>query len=54
MPCYVFLCKDCGKEFEQRLHIQELAERPIKCPHCGSQAIEQQMAVFAAATSKKS
>ena len=54
MPHYVFRCKKCGKEFEQTLHISELAEVRVKCPDCGSQEAEQQVAAFAAVTSKKS
>jgi putative FmdB family regulatory protein len=54
MPIYVFLCRDCNKKFEQALHISELGKTPVKCPHCGSQKTEQQAAVFAAVTSRKS
>jgi putative FmdB family regulatory protein len=54
MPHYVFLCRDCNKKFEQRLHISELGKTSVKCPHCGSQKVEQQAAAFAAVTSKKS
>ena len=54
MPHYVFLCRDCNKKFEQRLHISEFGKTSVKCPHCGSQKVEQQAAAFAAVTSKKS
>lgn len=54
MPQYVFLCKDCNKEFTEFLHISELEKGDIKCPVCGSQKVEQQVAAFSAMTSKKS
>jgi len=54
MPHYVFICKDCGKEFEQILHISELDKTPVQCPHCASEQTEQQVAAFSAVTSRKS
>jgi putative FmdB family regulatory protein len=54
MPHYVFVCRDCNKEFERTLHISELGKTPVKCPNCASQKTEQKAAAFAAVTSKKS
>jgi putative FmdB family regulatory protein len=54
MPVYVFLCQNCKKEFTRILRISEFEKGGIKCPHCGSDNIEQQMATFSAVTSKKS
>jgi putative FmdB family regulatory protein len=54
MPHYVFLCKSCNKEFTRILPISELEKSDIKCPHCGSQKVQQQVAAFSAVTSKKS
>jgi len=54
MPHYVFLCKDCKKEFTLVLHIADLEKGGIKCPHCGGEKVEQQMSSFSAVTSKKS
>lgn len=54
MPQYVFLCHDCHKEFTKSLHIADLSSPKIQCPHCGSANVEQQLADFAAVTSKKS
>jgi putative FmdB family regulatory protein len=54
MPHYVFICRDCKKEFDKILRISELEKGGIKCPHCGSDQIEQQVAAFSAVTSKKS
>jgi len=54
MPVYVFLCQECKKEFETVLRMSELEKGGVKCPKCGSEKVEQQVAVFAAVTSKKS
>lgn len=54
MPHYVFVCKDCGKEFETVLHIADLEKGDVQCPGCGSKKVEQQVVAFAAVTSKKS
>ena len=51
---YVFLCQSCNKEFMQILHISELEKGGIKCPHCGSEKVQQRVAAFSAVTSKKS
>lgn len=54
MPHYVFFCETCKKKFEQVLHISELEKGGIKCPECGSEKVRQELAAFAAVTSKKS
>ena len=54
MPHYTFHCQDCGKEFETVLHISDLDQGTVQCPHCGSKHVAQTMAAFAAVTSKKS
>jgi len=54
MSQYVFLCKDCKKEFTQSLHISEMEKGGVACPHCGSKRVTQVVADFAAVTSKKS
>jgi putative FmdB family regulatory protein len=54
MPHYVFRCDACRKEFTEILHISELETAKVKCPHCGSNKVVQQVAEFAAMTSKKS
>ncbi len=54
MPQYVFLCQDCKKEFTQSLHIADLEKGGVVCPHCGGTSVIQQVAAFAAVTSKKS
>ena len=54
MPHYVFFCPDCRKEFETVIHIDDLDKHTVKCPQCGSEKVEQQVAAFSAVTSKKS
>jgi len=54
MPQYVFLCQDCKKEFTQFLHIEDLEKGIAACPNCGSKRVEQEVAAFAAVTSRKS
>ncbi len=54
MPQYVFVCQDCKKEFTLFLHIADLEKGGLKCPHCGSANVEQEVAAFSAVTSKKS
>lgn len=54
MPVYVFICQDCGKEFEIILRMSELDKGGVKCPKCGSEKVKQKLAAFAAVTSKKS
>jgi len=54
MSTYVFLCKDCKKEFTQTLHIAEMEKGGVACPHCGSKRVTQMVPEFSAVTAKKS
>jgi putative FmdB family regulatory protein len=54
MPTYDFKCKKCKKEFYLILSIKEHEKKVFKCPHCGSEEVDQQFSVFYAKTSKKS
>ena len=54
MPQYLFFCLDCNKEFTRNLHIADLERVGIVCPHCSGKRVVQQVAAFAAVTSKKS
>ena len=54
MPHYVYVCKDCKKEFEKVMHMDELGKKKVECPHCGSTKVELAVTSFAAVTSKKS
>jgi putative FmdB family regulatory protein len=54
MPQYTFVCKDCKNTFTRILHVSDLDKGGIKCPECGSEKVEQQVAPFFAVTGKKS
>jgi putative FmdB family regulatory protein len=54
MSNYVFLCKDCKKEFTVLLHMAEVEKAKVECPHCGSKRVHQAVAAFSAMTSRKS
>src|SRR5207244_3794387 len=51
---YDFFCHACQKIFSKILTIAEHGKEKIKCPHCGSNKVEQRWAEFYAVTSKKS
>src|SRR5438094_10593393 len=53
MPHYDFFCHACQKTFSKILTIAEHGKEKIKCPHCGSNKVEQRWAEFYAVTSKK-
>jgi len=53
MPVYDYVCQDCHKTFELVLTLQE-HEKEIKCPHCSSKNVEQEVTAFFAVGSKKS
>jgi putative FmdB family regulatory protein len=54
MPVYDYICHDCNKSFETVLTLHEHDEEAIRCPHCGSKNVEQEVAAFFAVTGKKS
>ncbi|MBI3030632.1 MAG: zinc ribbon domain-containing protein [Candidatus Rokubacteria bacterium] len=54
MPQYEFECRNCKKVFTLLLRISERAAAKIRCPGCGSEAVEAVMQTFVARTAKKS
>lgn len=58
MPCYEFLCNNCGKPFEQIWSLDEydriLKGKGVKCPKCGSSNVVRQISAVQVRTSKKS
>jgi putative FmdB family regulatory protein len=54
MSQYVFLCRECKKEFTRSLLMSKRETSKVKCPHCGSKRVEQLVTAFSAVTSKKS
>lgn len=43
MPTYEYLCQRCGQVFEKKMTIEVKKKAKIKCPHCGSEDVEQQL-----------
>jgi putative FmdB family regulatory protein len=54
MPVYDYICHDCHRSFETVLSLHEHDEQTIRCPHCGSNNVEQEVAEFFAVTGRKS
>ncbi|NIQ40174.1 MAG: zinc ribbon domain-containing protein [Proteobacteria bacterium] len=54
MPNYDYLCKKCKKLFTMVLTLSEYENGKIKCPHCGSERLKQQITTFMTKTSRKS
>lgn len=54
MPQYEYVCQGCRKSFSKVLTFSEYEKGGIKCPHCGSNKVEQKVSAFYAVTSKKS
>jgi putative FmdB family regulatory protein len=47
MPIYAYKCQDCKKTFEEfflSFSAVEKEEPTLKCPHCGSEKKEKQIA----------
>ena len=47
MPIFEYICQGCGKKFEAIVYGSNQAE----CPSCHGRKLEQQLSVFAVATS---
>lgn len=41
MPIYEYVCRDCGKEFEELVSAE--AQKAPACPHCGCESTEKLM-----------
>lgn len=54
MPHYEFLCHTCKKTFSKILALVDYEEGEIRCPHCGSEEVEQCWSAFSGITAKKS
>ena len=37
MPCYVYICSDCGAEFEE---FRSVGDHNVQCPECSSKKID--------------
>ncbi|NJD63109.1 MAG: zinc ribbon domain-containing protein [Deltaproteobacteria bacterium] len=54
MPTYSFICRKCGRKFQEILTFREYESGKRKCPKCGSRSVAQLLEGFYAKTSKKS
>jgi putative FmdB family regulatory protein len=55
MPVYEYDCKQCKRTFTEKQTFQEHDQhRKVKCPKCGSAAVQQLISPTFAKTSKKS
>ena len=50
MPVYEYVCKKCGKEFEE---LVRSSSEKINCPKCSSAKVSKKMSVFAHKSSGK-
>ena len=46
MPTYAYLCRDCGRPFENNMSIREKEAWKARCPVCGAAKVEQQLFGF--------
>jgi putative FmdB family regulatory protein len=54
MPYYEYRCAKCKKSFSEQLSFDEFDRKKVKCPKCGSQQVDRQVAPVQVKTSKKS
>jgi putative FmdB family regulatory protein len=54
MPVYEFQCAKCKHQFTTTETFQEHAQHHETCPKCHSKAVQQQMSLVYAKTSRKS
>ncbi|RLG91320.1 zinc ribbon domain-containing protein [Candidatus Bathyarchaeota archaeon] len=52
MPIYEFSCTRCEREFE-KLILSAKEKEEIRCPHCGSEKVQQQLSVCASSSEGK-
>jgi putative FmdB family regulatory protein len=46
MPTYAYLCRGCGRPFENSMSILRKEAWKPRCPACGSSKVEQQLFGF--------
>lgn len=54
MPTYDYICKKCKKPSTMIMSFREYEKEKVKCPHCGSMSLKQQITPFMTKTSRKS
>ena len=54
MPTYQYRCEKCGEILEHGEHLAEHEKARLRCPKCGSEAVQHHPTPFIAKTSRKS
>ena len=54
MPVYEFVCRGCRLEFEITRSMSDFNPRNVRCPDCGSRAVDRRWGGVVALTKKKS
>jgi putative FmdB family regulatory protein len=49
MPHYEFFCRACKRPFSKTLTPTENKDAKVRCPHCGSEEVEQRWFYLVAA-----
>ncbi len=54
MPTYDYRCLNCKKRFSVFLTYAEYGQKPVKCPHCSSEAVRRRIGRIRFARSEES
>jgi putative FmdB family regulatory protein len=52
MPIYEYRCQECEEEFE-KLVLSPSANKPVECPHCGSEKVNKVISLFGVGNSSQ-
>jgi len=47
MPIFEFVCRGCGRQFEDLMSLAQLEAGEAACPDCGSREVERSFSAFA-------
>lgn len=47
MPIFEFVCRDCGRQFEDLMTFAQMEAREARCPDCSSSKVERNLSSFA-------
>lgn len=54
MPTYQYRCLECHRRFEIFLTYAEYGQKPVHCPHCGSENVQRRIGRIRIAKSEES
>lgn len=54
MPNYQYRCLNCKRRFEVYMTYSEYGQKPVKCTHCGSEAVQRRIGRIRFARSEES